>query len=100
MIKRSEVQWRKLFEAHSRSGLSAVAFCRERKLCPTYFSLRRRQLLGGEQKPRTSSFVPARLVSAPSAIEIQAGVIRLRLPESVAAGWLAELVRGLSHADV
>lgn len=98
MIKRSEAQWRELFEAHTRSGLSAAAFCRERKLCPKYFSLRRRQLLGVVAKPKASSFVAARLLAVPSprVIELQAGLVRLRLPESVSADWLATLVRGLS----
>lgn len=101
MIKRSEVQWRELFEAHSRSGLSAVAFCRERKLCPRYFSLRRRQLLGAARgRRKAAGFVPVCVSPAVSVIEIQAGPVRLRVPESVGAGWLLELVRGLSHADV
>lgn len=98
MIKRSEVQWRELFEAHSRSGLSAAAFCREKKLCPKYFSLRRRQLSGAAAKPKAKAFVAARLSSLPSlaVIEVQAGLVRLRLPGSIPADWLAALVRGLN----
>jgi hypothetical protein len=96
MIKRNESQWWELFEAHERSGLSAAAFCRKKKLSPNYFSLRRRQLSWAAAKPK--AFVAARLSSLPSptVIEVQAGLVRLRLPGSVTADWLAALVRGLS----
>jgi hypothetical protein len=102
MIRRSEDQWRELFEAHARSGLSVAAFCREKKLSANYFSLRRRQLLDESAKPKAKPFVAARVSALPllTVIEVQAGAVRLRLPESVPAGWLVELVRGLSHADV
>lgn len=96
MIKRSEVQWRELFEEHSRSGLSAAVFCREKKLCAKYFSLRRRQLSGEAVKPKGQAFVAARVAPVTSVIEVQIGLVRLRLPGSVPAVWLAELVRGLS----
>lgn len=45
MVKRSEDQWRELFEEQAGSGLSAAAFCRARGLCGKHFSKRRRQLL-------------------------------------------------------
>lgn len=96
MIKRSEAQWRELFDEQARSGLSAVAFCREKKLCASYFSLRRRQLLGTEATSAGPAFVPAQVLPLCSGIEVQVGVVRLRLLESVSAGYLAELVRGLS----
>jgi len=44
MIKRSEFQWRELFQQQEQSGLSAAAFCREHSLNPKYFSLRKKQL--------------------------------------------------------
>lgn len=96
MIKRSEGQWRELFEAHARSGLSAAAFCREKKLCPKYFSLRRRQLCGEVVKPKAPAFVAARVAPVTWVIEVQIGLVRVRLPESVPAKWVAELVQGLN----
>ena len=45
MKRRSQAQWRALFQAQQISGRSAAAFCREQRICPKYFSLRRRQLL-------------------------------------------------------
>lgn len=95
MIKRSEDQWRALFEAHSRSGLSAAAFCRERNLSANYFSVRRRQLSGETVKRKDAPFVAARVLPSPAVIEVQAGLVRLRLPGSVSAEWLAALIRGL-----
>lgn len=104
MIKRSEAQWRELFDEQTRSGLSAVAFCREKKLCASYYSLRRRQLLGTEAKPKESAFVAAQVLPLCSGIEVQVGVVRLRLPESISAGYLSgrsgARAERLSHADV
>ena len=59
MIKRSTKQWHTLFAEQAKSGLSAASFCRERHLCPKYFSLRRKQLLG--EKP-SSGKQPAAFV--------------------------------------
>ncbi len=39
MVKRSAAEWRGLFEAQARSGLTASEFCKEQGLCPKYFSL-------------------------------------------------------------
>jgi len=44
MKKRSEEQWRELFEQQETSGVSAAVFCKQNDLCPKYFSLRRKQL--------------------------------------------------------
>ena len=53
MNKRTPEQWRGLFAAHQASGLSQAQFCKEHKLCPKYFSLRRRQFnaSAGPAKP-------------------------------------------------
>lgn len=96
MVKRSEDQWRELFEEQARSGLSAAAFCRARGLCGKHFSKRRRQLLGDEAKPLVRAFVQARVAPTPSVIEVQMGLVRLRIPGSVSVRWLADLVHELS----
>lgn len=44
MQKRSREQWQALFVDQEASGLSAQQFCRDKKLCAQYFSLRKRQL--------------------------------------------------------
>ena len=57
---RTEEEWRSLFELHQQSGLSQSHFCQEQGLCPKYFSLRRKQLLGGrKEKQRKPRFIQA-----------------------------------------
>lgn len=60
MKKRSQDEWRKLLASHTASGMSARQFCRERQLCPKYFSLRKKQLGLREGE---SPFVRARLTT-------------------------------------
>lgn len=52
MIKRTAAEWQTLFNEHTQSGKSAAAFCRERGLCPRYFSKRRKQLLVSDPAPQ------------------------------------------------
>lgn len=100
MKRRSEEEWRALFAAQAVSGMTAVAFCREQGLCPKYFSLRRRQLLGprGSESHRgtRAAFVPVALSKLPEMIELRLPTgVQLRVPGTVAPGWVAELVRAL-----
>lgn len=44
MMIRSIEQWQALFKQHDESGLKASEFCRANKLCPRYFSKRKRDL--------------------------------------------------------
>ena len=101
MKRRSSAQWHALFQAQQTSGQTAAAFCREQGICPKYFSLRRRQLLGTASSaalPAVSAFVPV-AVSRPGeapALEVRWGdVWQLRVPTSVAPRWLAELLHAL-----
>lgn len=68
MVKRTEEQWHALFAEQAASNLSAAAFCKARKLCPKYFSLRRKQLLG-ETKPikKVPLFIQAKPACEPDA---------------------------------
>jgi len=99
-MKRSELEWKRLFTDQLQSGLSAAAYCREHKLCAKYFSLRRRQL-GFDQdvkvvKPATEAFVEVTpTTSRPELIEIIQGSMHLRVPLSVSPEWLASLVTQL-----
>ncbi len=63
MAKRTEQQWQVLFQQHDDSCLTAEQFCRNNKLCPKYFSLRRKQLTGGKTDgaPASLPFIPATL---------------------------------------
>ena len=80
MTRRSKAQWRTLFAEHDASGLSAAVFCRERSLCPKYFSIRKRQL--GWPKTTSSSFVAVKPVAesaAPSVPQNSPSDIALRI---------------------
>lgn len=95
MKKRTVEEWQTLFAEHTESGLSAAAFCRERGLCPKYFSLRRRQL--GDREPSKSkpAFVPASILSLPVELAVQIQLsddLQLRIPAAVSPHWLATLL--------
>lgn len=55
---RSKEQWQQLFAEHTASGLSVRQFCRDKKLCAKYFSLRKKQL---KWQGSVSPFVRAKL---------------------------------------
>lgn len=82
MNKRSPEQWCELFAAQEASGLSQARFCKEHKLCPKYFSLRRRQLTdrAGESKPASPLIKVARPVPRPaSGVSLHYQGIEVRL---------------------
>ena len=99
MKRRTQAQWRALFQQQQSSGLNAAAFCREQGISPKYFSLRRRQLLDGATSPAAAvpAFVPVALRSLEiPALEMRLGeTLALRVPTSVAPRWLAELLLAL-----
>ena len=100
MAKRTEQQWRDLFQQHEQSGLTAAQFCRENKLCSKYFSLRRRQLSGEQVAPPPPAFVKARLPTTPvnekSLIILNYQHCQLQMPASVDEKWLAGLLKALA----
>ena len=80
MVKRSDDQWQALFAEQAGSGLSAAAFCKERKLCPKYFSLRRKQLAAQgvtKQPPRFIQAKPAVVSAGPQVVRLCYGNIEL-----------------------
>ena len=101
MAKRTEQEWRALFQQHDESGLTAAQFCRDNKLCPKYFSLRRKQLVSDKTQVQPSApFVSARLPAKPPArdkglITLKYQSCQLQVPLSVNEKWLAGLVKAL-----
>lgn len=102
MKRRTQEQWHALFQAQATSGLTAAAFCQRQGVCPKYFSLRRRQLLGeilpGVARTAVSAFVPVAVTrpTEAAALDVWLGAtLRLRVPTSVSPGWLAELLQTL-----
>ena len=103
MKKRSHEEWHALFQAQQASGQTMAVFCQAHGVCPKYFSLRRRQLLGAavSSKPiDVSAFVP---VAVPRPVEVMALEVRLgdslqlRIPPSVSPQWLAALLHTLRN---
>jgi len=98
MIKRSTAEWHTLFNEHKQSAQSAAAFCRERGLCPRYFSKRRKQLTKGAPTATPHAFVPVTVTKPiePVRIELQLGEAPvLTLPASISPTWLADLIQHL-----
>lgn len=100
-----EAFWRGVLTRHGKSGLSARAFCRREQLSePSFYAWRRtlaQRDAADKQSPRPA-FLPAAIRAAPAAggamvIELRGGRA-LKLPESMAAARLAELIHALEAA--
>ena len=103
MQRRSHDEWRALFQAQQTSGQNMTEFCQTHGVCPKYFSLRRRQLLGDAVSSKAidvSAFVPV-AVQRPAetmALEVRLGAsLQLRVPPSVSPQWLAALLHALRN---
>ncbi len=98
MERRTEAQWRELFAEHESSGMTAAEFCRERGLCSSHFSVRRKQLLAKEADASTPSFVPVALSGRGTTMMIElhwGDALQLRMPTSVSPDWLADFIHRL-----
>jgi len=97
MKRRTEAEWRALFDQHQASGLTAADFCREYELSEKYFSLKRRKL--GLRGPKLGSGFVAVAVTRPvraDTIEVQwDNRLKIQLPISVQPHWLSELLHAL-----
>lgn len=108
-----EQAWRRLLAKHGKSGLSVRAFCRREKLSePSFYAwrgtIRERDAVEHLPTRRTSpspgpAFLPVAIRDlAPEStivIELRGGHV-LRLPESIAASRVTELVHALEAAPV
>ncbi len=101
MIRRTVLQWRELFNEQIASGLTAAAFCREKQLCPRYFSKRRKQLMTSKEGVSQSTFIKtkAHAISSPAVsmdrIALRTTAGDLSLPANVEPEWLATLMKAL-----
>jgi hypothetical protein len=101
MKRRSPAQWREVFQAQQASGLSATVFCRGHQVCPKYFSLRQRQLMGDAILATVvSPFVPVAVQRTAEAMALEVRLddtLQLRVPPSVSSQWLAALLHALRN---
>lgn len=103
MKKRSEEQWRELFEQQETSGVSAAVFCKQNDLCPKYFSLRRKQLTeaGKEESGFIRVSVKPKILHDASGVKAASLTLRCHASQ-LAFGtlpplqWLAQLLRALA----
>ena len=114
--RRSQEYWQGQVEAHRRSGLSQVAFCRRRGLRKGTFSFWKWKLTREARAGRgpaiagrsaaTSAFVPIQLAARPEPVAVTAGAggeieitlgrdrcVRVRGP--VDPTWLLAVLRGV-----
>ena len=103
MQRLSHDEWRALFQAQQASGQNMTVFCQAHGVCPKYFSLRRRQLMGDAVSSMTTTVSPFVPVAVPRPVEAMALEVRLgdslqlRVPPSVSPQWLAELLHALRN---
>lgn len=93
MQRRTPADWQQLIDDHKQSGLSAVAFCKERNINPKYFSLRK---CAAEQSPLPAFAVAQVTPRPPSSINLTWQGAEIKLPASVSPQWVAQLCRELS----
>lgn len=98
MVRRSEAEWRSLFEAHANSGLNASQFCKEHNLNPKYFSLRRKQILERASKQKPSTFIkvqpPSEVSTGTSDVRLKIGRVELQFA-ALAPEYVASVVKHL-----
>jgi len=107
-----EVFWRGVLKRHAKSELSARAFCRREGLSePSFYAwrgtIRKRDAVEHRSTPGTSppvgpAFLPVAIrdpwAEGAIVIELRGGRL-LRLPESMAASRVAELVQALEETS-
>lgn len=103
MKKRSEEQWRELFEQQEGSGVSAAVFCKQNELCPKYFSLRRKQLAKAGKEESGFVRVKVKPETTRDASGAKAAVLTLRCNAGQLSfgtlpppQWLAQVLRELA----
>ncbi|MCB5228433.1 IS66 family insertion sequence element accessory protein TnpB [Alishewanella sp. 16-MA] len=94
-MKRTKEQWLALFAEQAQSGLTQTAFAKRQGIIPTYFNLRKRQLLAHQNDD--TGFIELAPQSSPLAqhILLRKRDMELQLPAGTDALWLAALLRAL-----
>jgi len=97
MVRRSREQWLALFQEFEQSKLIASEFCRERELCPRYFSKRKKDLgwqSSATIKPKMIKLLKPR-IDTTHTIVLNAGNTKLTLSPHTSPVWLARLIKAL-----
>lgn len=102
MIRRTYEQWLALFDQQKTSGLTQTEFAKQQGIDPSYFSLRKRQLLAWQQDDQIDvnhrGFVEltpnGMLFCQPMVLKKRD--VELHLPAGTDAVWLATLLKAMS----
>ena len=94
MARLTQAQWRALIEEQAASGQTAMAFCAERGIDNKYFSTRKKQLAVQSAESRFVAVTTKPLEN--QSIQLYIGAAQLRIPASVSAQWLADVIKALA----
>lgn len=97
MIRRTSEQWLALFNQHKTSGLTQTEFAKRQGIDPSYFSLRKRQLLAWQQDDRDGfvELTPQGIMFCQSMV-LKKRDVELHLPAGTDAVWVATLLKAMS----
>lgn len=97
MIRRTSEQWLALFDQCKASGLTQTEFAKQHGIDPSYFSLRKRQLLAWQQDDNDGfvELTPHGMMLCQPML-LRKRDIELHLPAGTDAVWLATLLRAMS----
>lgn len=97
MIRKTPEQWLALFDQHKSSGLTQTEFAKQQGIDPSYFSLRKRQLLAWQQDDNDGflELTPHGMMLCQPML-LRKRDIELHLPAGTDAVWFATLLRAMS----
>ncbi len=97
MIRRTSEQWLALFDQHKTSGLTQTAFAKQQGIDPSYFSLRKRQLLAWQQDDNHGfvELTPQGVLFCQPMV-LKKRDVELHLPAGTDALWVATLLKAMS----
>ncbi len=97
MIRRTTEQWLALFDQQKNSGLTQTEFAKHHSIDPSYFSQRKRQLLGWQQDDNGGfvELTPQGLLFCQPMV-LKKRDVELHLPSGTDAVWLATLLKAMS----
>jgi hypothetical protein len=97
MIRRTSEQWLALIDQHKTSGLTQTEFAKQQGIDPSYFSLRKRQLLAWRQDDDLGfvELTPHGVLFFPPTV-LKKRDVELHLPAGTDAVWVATLFKAMS----
>ena len=97
MLRRTSEQWLALFDKHKASGLTQTAFAKQHGIAPSYFSLRKQQLLAWQQDDNDGfvELTPQGMLFCQPMV-LKKRDVELHLPAGTDAVWVATLLKAMS----